>query len=1123
MNFAKFAVTRPVAVTMRIAALVLMGAVCFTRLPVDLLPAINIPTVAVNVDWPNVAPEEIETQVTRPLERAVSSVPGLYEVSSTSQEGGASVRIQFQYGTDMGVAATDVLQQVQRARRDFPNDPTLESPIVFKLDPSQLPILIYGVSGEKDPIKLRTMLDNQVAPLIESSSGVSGVAVSGGEQKAIMVDVDPERLRAHNLSLQDVSRRIVQENLNVPAGIAQQSETEYTIRSFGLFRSPQEIAQIPVGVYKGQSVSLGQVAKVRDAHAETRLFTRLNTEPSAGLIISKQDDANTVATSEAVAQKIEQVQKLYPDLKFRLAYDQSQFIESAVENVKHHALIGAVLAVLILLFFLRNVRSTLVVALSIPISVVSTFALLYMGGFSINTMSLGGLALAVGLIVDDAVVVLENIFRHIERDKKSATEAAISGTNEIMSAVVASTFTVIVVFLPLFLIKGQTGQMFAQFALVVIFSIAISLLDATSVVPMLASRLIKDEAHHESTQGESAKPKNFLERQFALWGKWLDALDKAYHSKLEWALKHRWQVIGGALLLSAASYLLVPYIGNELMPETDSGDFRVSLKMPVGTALDKTNQTMQRIEKTITENPNVQTAFAAAGSNLSIRGTATSLSANEGSVTVKLKEHRSQSTQEVIADLRKKVGQIPGARVQINQFDLVSQIMSGGNQNVEVDIFGDDLKQLSALGKEVTDKMRDVSGLENIDVNWQEATPELQWKVDRQKALQLGVTFQDIASTINTATNGTISSYFQEQGFQYPIIVQLPEANRKTVPELLSLKIKPSLPSSDGTPRADVILQQVAQPIYTVGPSQITRLNRLRYIAVTGKPEGRSAGEVQADVEKAMQDVKMPTGYTWDWGSTQRRRAEEFSGLNMAVLLAIALIYMLLASQFESFIHPLTVLTSVPLCAIGIILALFLSGRAFGLTAFIGVLMLVGIVVKNGILLVDYTNQLRERGMERDEAVLTAGPTRLRPILMTSATAIGGLFLIACGVGEGSETQAPMATVVIGGLLTSTILTLFIVPTVYTLFDDLGQWTQRRRAAAGSSGANVQVSSHSPTNGKIPGAVAGFQQNGHSANGTNGSLAAATNGLPADGAKTNGTANGSANGSTVAREIEKKI
>ncbi|MDQ3814970.1 MAG: efflux RND transporter permease subunit, partial [Armatimonadota bacterium] len=802
---------------------------------------------------------------------------------------------------------------------------------------SQLPILIYGVSGEKDPIRLRTLLNNQVAPLVESANGVGGVVVSGGQEKAILVEVDPDRLRAHNLALADVTRRIAQENLNEPAGIAKQGNTEYTIRSFGLFTSPEEMALMPVGSFNGQLVSLGQVASVRDAHSETRLYTRLNNEQSVGLSITKQSGANTIATAEAVREKIHQAQKLYPHLKFSPAYDQSQFIEASIHNVKEHALIGGALAILILLFFLRNFRSTLVVALSIPISIISTFALLYIGGFSLNTMSLGGLALATGLIVDDAVVVLENIFRHIERDKKSAFEAAISGAQEIASAVVASTLTVIVVFLPLLLIKGQAGQMFAQFALVVIFSIAVSLLDATSVVPMLASRLIQGEAHHENVTGAASG--NFIDRLFFRWGQWFDTLDDSYRNGLRWALRHRLWIVGGAAAVSVASFLLVPFIGTELMPQTDSGDFRIGVKLPVGTSLEQTNKVMQRIEHILTENPNVQTAFAAAGSNLSIRGTTTTLSANEGSVTVKLKEHRQDSTQEVISKLRKQFGQIPGARVQINQFDLVSQIVSGGNQNVEINILGEDLGTLARLGKDAMDRVRDIPGLENVDVNWQEATPELQWKVDRQKALQLGLTFSDIAGTIGTATRGTIASYYQEKGFQYPIIVQLPEERRKTVPELLNLMIRPSNAeagtrnaeqvSSNSALRAPslqgVSLQQVAQPHYDIGPSEITRLNRLRYIAVSGRPEGRSAGEIQADMQKALTGMEFPAGYYWQWGTTQQRRAEEFAGMGLAVILAICLIYMLLASQFESFIHPLTVLMSVPLCAIGVVLALFLT------------------------------------------------------------------------------------------------------------------------------------------------------------------------------------------------------
>ncbi len=1039
MNFARFSVTRPVAVTMRIAALVLLGAICLTKLPIDLLPAVSIPTVAVVTQWPNVAPEEIETQVTRPIEEAVSSTPNLYQVDSTTNEGVSTVRVQFNWGTDIGQGAVDVLQLVERARQRFPTDPTLQTPIVYKYDPSQLPILIFGVSGINDSVKLRTLLDNEITPIVESADGVASAVATGGDQRAIIVDIDPDRLRAFHISVDQVSKRIADENVNLPAGIGKQSDTEYTIRSLGWFTNPQQIANIPVGSYNGQIVHLRDVAAVKDLHQETRIHTRLNEDPAVGLIVTKQSGANTVTTAQAVLEKLDQIKKIYPNLKFKVAYDQSQFISESINDVKESAIIGGVLAVLILLFFLRNFRSTMVVALSIPISIVSTFALLYMCGFTLNTMTLGGLSLATGLIVDDAVVVLENIFRHIERDKKRAAEAAVTGTMEIASAVVASTLTIIVVFLPLFLIKGQAGQMFTQFACVVIFSIAVSLLDALTVVPMLSSRLIQGEAHHENV--EDGQKHGLVDRLFKLFGIWLDALDHSYRNGLRWAIHHRIWVITGIVAISAASFVLVPLIGTELMPATDSGDFTVTIKLPPGTALDKTDATMKQVEHILTSNPNVATAFAASGTTLSLRGTSTNLTPYMGSVTVKLKEDRKGSTLEVMNDLRKQFARLPGIRPLVNQFDLVSMLMTGGPQNLEVDIFGQDLTTLSNLSKQVMARVRNIPGLENVDVNWEEATPEIQWNVDRDKAMQFGLSFSDIANTINTTTNGYITSYYQENGFSYPIVVQMPEDQRKSVSQLLSLPLTPN-DTATGAPNM-LDLRQVATPIYATGPSQITRLNRQRYIAVTGQPQGRSEGEIQAEIQKAMAGIQLPQGYYWDWGVNQKRRGDEFSGMYLAIFLAVGLIYMLLASQFESFVHPLTVLLSVPLCAIGVILALFLTGRAFGLTAFIGLLMLVGIVVKNGILLVDYTNVLRGRGMNRDEAVLTAGPTRLRPILMTASAAILGMLPLAIGIGKGSETQAPMATAVIGGLLTSTLLTLFIVPTVYTLFDDLARFFRK--------------------------------------------------------------------------------
>ncbi|MDD3926078.1 MAG: efflux RND transporter permease subunit, partial [bacterium] len=971
MNIAKYAVTRPVAVTMQIAALVLLGAICLTRLPVDLLPKVTLPTVNVSTQWPNVAPEEVEAQVTRPIEQALSSVPNLYQISSTTNAGSSSVRVQFNWGTDIGQAAIDVMQRIERAKRSFPSDDTLQNPTVSKFDPNQMPVLTLGVYGEDDPVKLRTLLDNQIAPLVESADGVASATVTGGQTRAVIIDVDPVRLRAHHLALADIMRRLIQENINAPAGIARQSDTEYTIRSLGWLTSPEDVRAIPLTAPNGQIVTIGDVAEVRDYHQERRVLARLNGQPAVGLSITKQSDANTITTVKSVMERLERVKKIYPNIKYRVAYDQSKYVQHSVNDLLLNAVIGGVLAILILLFFLRNVRSTLVVALSIPISIISTFALVYLCGFTLNTMSLSGLALATGLIVDDAVVVLENIFRHIERDKKSAREAAINGTNEIMSAVIASTWTVMVVFLPLLLIKGQSGQMFTQFALVVIFSLAVSLLDAVTIVPMLATRLISGEAHVESLAG-GHKSDSRLTRLFSRLGTWFSALDDSYRNGLRWALKHRWWTVGGALGISLLACLLIPMLGTEMMPQTDTGDLNVSIKLPPGTALDKTDAVMGKVEKIILSNPNVDTAYASVGSG---RGGGGASVSSQGSVSIRLKEGHKQATQEVIGDLRRQLSRIPGVRPSLRQNDIVSMLMTGGNQSVEIDIFGNDLSTLAALSREVMGRIRDVPGLENVDVNWQESMPEVQWQVDRQKAIQLGVSFKDISDALNTATNGSIATYYQENGFQYPIIVQLPEADRKTVAAMSNLVVTPSSGSSSGR---EIVLRQVAHPIYADGPSQITRQDRQRFIAVSGSPQGRAAGEIQKDVQRALDGMQLPDGYYWDWGTNQKRRAQEFGGMGLAVLLAIGLIFMLLAAQFESFTHPLAILFSVPLAATGVILGLFLTGRSFGLTALIGLLMLVGIVVKNGILLVDYTNTLRGRGIERDEAVLTASPTRLR-------------------------------------------------------------------------------------------------------------------------------------------------
>jgi HAE1 family hydrophobic/amphiphilic exporter-1 len=1037
MNVARWSVTRPVAVTMRIAALVLLGLMCLMRLPIDLLPRVDIPIVSVNTSWANTPPEVMEAQVTRPVEQAVASVPGLYSVSSTSSLGSSNVRVTLNYGVDVNQAAVDVLQAVQRAQSSFPNDPQLQRPAVYKFDPASLPILVYGVTGEKDLIKLRTTLENDISPVLESAGGVAAVNISGGQERAIIVDVDPVKLQAFGIPVSTIEDRIAAENNTRPGGIAARGGREYTIRAEGYLRSAKEFASLPIETRDGRVIPISQVATVRDSAQEQRVFLTQNGVPAASIAITKQANANTVETSKAIEAKVETLKKSYPNLKFTVAYQQAGFIVSSIDELKETAIIGGVLAILVITFFLRNIRSTLVVALSIPISIISTFAIMYFGGFTLNTISLSGLALASGLIVDDAIVVLENIFRHMEGGKRRAADAAVSGAQEIMSAVVASTFTIMVVFLPLFLIKGQSGQTFTQFALVVIFSIAVSLLDATTVVPMLASRFIKEKEVEEVHHPEHIKSRI----SFFRWaGFRLNALDAAYRRILENALRKRWWVLGGAIALSVVAFPLVNLVGFETLPQTDSGDFQVNMRLPIGTDLATTRKWANYLERNLLADPDVEAVFVGAGANVSFRGAGGSLP-YRGGATVRLKRDRKSSTEEVINRLKPVMAKIPG-RTNASPFDMVANILGGNSQGIEVDVFGSNLQDMQNSAKVVQDALGNVPGLESVDISVEDASPEIRFDVDRAKANALGVSYDDLANAVSTATAGSQVGYFQDpkDAQQYPIFVQFPVESRRSIPDILNLPVKTlTSTAASSTVAPTVLLRQVATVRESTGPNQIARLNRQRYIAISGRVADRSESAVQADVAKTMETLKLPPGTRWDFGERQRRRAEEFSGLGLAVLLAIALIYTLLASQFESFIYPLIVLCSVPLCAPGVIVGLLLAGQAFGLTAYVGVLMLVGIVVKNGILLVDYTNQLRSRGQSRDEAILHASPTRLRPILMTSLCAILGMLPLAIGLGNSSKLQAPLATAVVGGLLTSTALTLFVVPVVYTFFDDLAR------------------------------------------------------------------------------------
>ncbi len=1016
---------------MRIASLVVLGFICLLRLPVDLLPRIDIPIVAVSVSWPNTSPEEMETQITRPVEQALGSLRGLYMITSTSSQGSSFVRVQLNYGVDVDKASIDVMQMVQRAVGRFPNDPNITPPQVFKFDPSTTPILMYGISGpDEDLIKLRTKMINEISPQIEVADGVAAVNISGGQDRSIIVEVDPEKLKSRGIAISDLSTKISQENISLPAGVAISGKTQYNIRSIGYFKNLNELKNMPIGNFNGALVTLQEVAAVRDASQDILSYTRLNGKPALIMTITKQSDANTVQTSDNVEAIIKGIAARDKTLKFGKMYNQAKFITNSIDDLKNTAVIGAMLAIIIITFFLRSLKSTFVVALSIPISIISTFTLLYFCGFTLNTISLSGLALASGLIVDDAIVVLENIYRHIERSHQNRVDAAIEGTKEILSAVFASTFTIMIVFLPLLLIKGQSGQIFTQFALVIIFSLAVSLLDATSIVPMLTSRMISEEEVLEEADPENHPHKKItLITRFMDWaGRVLHKLDGSYRRGLDWTLRKRNSVlfIGGLSVVGAV--LLWPMVGKENFPQSDSGNLNVRLRLPVGTPVSVTDNLVKQMEKILLADPDVEAVAAGAGANVGLRGGGGG-SPSDGSATVLLKEKRKSTTTEVIKRLQGKMASLPGARAQISPLDVVQQVL-GNNTGFGIDVYGQDMDQLTAAARLVQKAMSDIPGLQNVDISVQDTLPEIQMQVNRDKAATLGLNFNDVASVISSATSGKLSSYYQEKGFQYPIYVQVPQNKRQTVEQLRDLPVT----SKAGT---TILLGQVADATLGTGPNQISRQNRQRVINVGGNVQERSQSDIQDDVMKALAKVEMPEGTYYSLGVQQLQQGREYGGLGLAVVLAVALIYMLLAAQFESFLYPLVVLFSVPLCAIGFVLALFLTDRSFGLTAFIGLLMLVGISVKNGILLVDYTNQLRARGMERKEALLLAGPTRLRPILMTSLCAILGMAPLALGIGTGSELYVPLATAVMGGLATSTILTLYVIPAVYTIFDDI--------------------------------------------------------------------------------------
>ncbi|HWI61709.1 MAG TPA: efflux RND transporter permease subunit [Symbiobacteriaceae bacterium] len=1009
MSWVKFSLKHPVPTIVFFLTFMVIGAVSLSRLSVDLYPAMEYPLAVVSTTYDGAGPQEVEQLVSRPLEEAMGTVGGVTSVRSTNAEGQSVVLVQFDWGTDMDQATLAMREKVDLVKGYFPDG--VGAPMVFKIDPQALPVLTVGLSGQ-DPVDLKRLAEEKLKPYLERIDGVASVNVQGGSERQIQVIVDPRRLQAAGLAINQVAQALRYENLNLPGGEVQSGSVKLLVRTIGQFSSVEEIKELRLG-----PVRLGDIAEVKDTYEDTTSKVWIDGQPAVGMDIKKQTGANTVAVADTLKAELEKLKQDLPEgVSAFVLMDQSKMVKTSINSIVESGWQGGLLAIVVLFLFLRHFRATLAVAIAIPISIITTFGPLFFGGVTMNLMSMGGLSLGVGMMVDGAIVVLENIFRHKEMGK-DIEQATLDGAGEVGLAVSSSTITTVVVFLPVVWITGLAQQYFKELALSVTYSLMTSLAVSVTLVPILARWLLRDKKG-------PAKPPS---RLFVWWSERLDALDNLYRRMLHWALHRRWTVLGLGLLSLATAAVLYFQIGFEFIPRTDTSEFRVSVTMPPGTRLAETEKAMNTAVdavKAVPELKQMYVSVGSAGDAFSIRGGAT----NEAYIVGALVDPhaRDRGLEEIMESLRAQI-LIPGARVTVNS----SGMLDPGGVPIEVQIRGDDMAVLESLADHAADVIKQINGTREVRTSIDEGLPEVQIKVDRSRAAAYGLSPSQIAVAVQSAVKGQEVSKYRSGGKEFDILLRATEETRSDMTALAQLPISPGY--GQAVPLGDVAtLQQGA------GPTVVEREDRARVVKVTGQIHGRDLGSVMDDVKAQMAQVAMPPGYTVTYGGQNKEMEDAFGGLIQALLFSIALVYLTMAAQFESWLHPFVIMFTVPLSFSGVFASLVLTGRALDISGMIGIILLVGIVVDNAIVMIDHVNQLRrEEGKSVYEALAEGCPTRLRPVLMTTLCTLLGLFPLALGYSQGSDLQAPMATVVIGGMVISTLLTLLCIPVMYSMFEDV--------------------------------------------------------------------------------------
>ncbi|MCU0917167.1 MAG: efflux RND transporter permease subunit [Planctomycetes bacterium] len=1018
MSLAQHSVHRPIFTIMVVLIVIVLGGISLLRLPIDLMPDISYPTISVSCAYENAGPEEIEELITRPIEQAISAVPGVEEVTSTCVEGNGSVRVTFTWGTDLDTAANDIRDRLDRIIDHLPEE--ADRPTLRKFDLAAFPILMLGASSNLDPVQTRLIIEEQVQYRLERVPGVAAVDIRGGLEREIHVRLDPAKINALTIPLDQIIAQIREGNVNVPAGQIEKGNLEITIRTPGEYTDLRQLQDTVIAIRQGVPIQLREIASVEDSWTKVTRVVRVNGIPGMWLSISKQSGKNTVEVARAALKELEQINRDIPQIQIVPLLDTSEYIQRSIENVGSSAVYGGLLAVGILLLFLRNLRSTIIISTAIPISIIATFALLYFGKLTLNLMTLGGLALGVGMMVDNAIVVLENIYR-LRESGVPLRRAAVEGAQEVTAAVIASTLTTVMVFLPLVFMRGMSGVMFKQLSIVVAFSLLCSLAVALTLVPMLCARVL-------SSVQPQAERRTLGRWLYETSGRWLSGLENTYKRLLHVALRHRVLVVVAATALLGATLLLIPHIGAELMPATDEGEVRVEAEMQVGTRLEVLDSKVRQLEEIVTASvPEIRNIVTTAG------GSRYGSGGHTGEIRLSLvpQAERTRSSQQITDDLRRRLSGIPGVtiRTRAGQGLFVLRMGSSSANRIEVEIRGHDFKMADALAQRVREIVENVEGVADTRLSRDPGGPEELILIDRQKAADMHLTVSKIANALQTILSGNRAGYYRQFGDEFTILVKLRDAEKSDLRDILDL----TLTNTDGQP---VVLRNVVDVVPRSGPVLIERKDQERMIAVQAEISGRDMGSVLADIRTQLRAVPVPSEFNLGFGGDYEEQQQSFRELLFSCILALVLVYMVMACQYESLRDPFVVMFSVPLAAIGVLLMLFFTRTTFNIQSFIGCIMLGGIVVNNAILLVDHTNLLRRRdGMPLREAIEEAGRRRLRPILMTALTTIIGLVPLALGLGEGGEAQAPMARVVIGGLVSSTLITLVFVPVVYSLFE----------------------------------------------------------------------------------------